>query len=568
MKSKASHERLGRRPLGVLFSGYAVACNGLLLIIGTLHDQLLLHMHHGHFRLSDVQIGIPLIAGLTLLYLSSSLLRQKRTAWTLVLGVYIFVISVDFAGLLAPTLPYHIFILRLIRGVVLPLLIIVGLVVWRQYYSVKSDLQTFSQSVRIIVVVLLVAFFYGVGGFLLMDSHDFHQEISVPQAIHQTVDQFGLTTKELHPYTRRAKLFLDSLSIISVAAVGYALISLFQPLKARFADQVHNREIIADLLQRFPASSEDYFKLWPHDKLYFINDQRTAGVALHVYHRVALVVGDLAGDPQAFNDLLVRFDSLCHVNDWMPAFIHVEPKLRKLYELHNFSLQKIGEEAVLNLQYFSEHVATNKYFRNIRNKFDKQGCSVEVLQPPHNHAVIERLGFISKDWLSRPGREERGLLMGYYSDAYMQQCNVMVVRDAAGTIQAFVNQVSSFEKYEANFDLLRQTTTSPTNINDYLLLNFAEYARNQGFHRLNLGLCPLAGLDKKEADSSVIDSGLRFAYANGDRFYSFSGLERFKAKYEPEWSDRFIAYRGGIRGFTRTLTALNRAMKVRHKIVP
>ena len=47
------------------------------------------------------------------------------------------------------------------------------------------------------------------------------------------------------------------------------------------------------------------------------------------------------------------------------------------------------------------------------------------------------------------------------------------------------------------------------------------------------------------------------------RFYSFSGLHRFKQKYEPNWSDRYIAYKKGVRGFTRTVTALNVAMKPR-----
>jgi len=65
-----------------------------------------------------------------------------------------------------------------------------------------------------------------------------------------------------------------------------------------------------------------------------------------------------------------------------------------------------------------------------------------------------------------------------------------------------------------------------------------------------------------DANRSLIDNAMRFVYANGDRLYSFSGLYRFKAKYEPEWSDRYIAYRGGLRGFSRTLNALNRTMKV------
>jgi lysylphosphatidylglycerol synthetase-like protein (DUF2156 family) len=53
---------------------------------------------------------------------------------------------------------------------------------------------------------------------------------------------------------------------------------------------------------------------------------------------------------------------------------------------------------------------------------------------------------------------------------------------------------------------------------------------------------------------------MRFVYANGDRFYSFSGLHRFKSKYEPTWTNRYIAYRGGVRGFSRSLYALNKAM--------
>lgn len=552
---------MGKRPLGATLVGFAVALNGLLLVIGTLREQLALH---GHFHLGDVQVGVPLIAGLTLLYLSASLLRQKQTAWALVLGVYLFVLGEAFDDVFTPNLSARAVVARLLRGIVLPLIVITGLFIWRKYYTVKSDLQTFRQSLSIIIVVLLVALMYGVGGFLLMDKHDFHQEIGLPQAIHQTVDQFGLTTKQLHPYTYRAKLFLDSLSVISIGAVAYALISLFQPLKARFADQVHNRETTRQLLSDHPASSEDFFKLWPHDKLYFLNDQHTAGLALHVYHGVALVVGDPAGDARAFSDLLSRFDSVCYVNDWTPAFIHTEARLNELYERHGFSVQKIGEEAVLDLEHFQESVATNKYFRHIRNKFDKQGYTLEVLQPPHNAAIIERLADISRDWLSKPGREERGFMMGYFTPAYMQQGQLMVARDAAGTIQAFINQIPSFDQEEANFDLLRYVSGSPTNLNDYLLLHFIRYAKEQGFKRLNLGLCPLTGLDKKDDEnSSVIDSALRFAYANGDRFYSFTGLQRFKAKYEPQWSDRFVVYRGGIRGFTRNANALNRAMKVR-----
>jgi phosphatidylglycerol lysyltransferase len=208
-------------------------------------------------------------------------------------------------------------------------------------------------------------------------------------------------------------------------------------------------------------------------------------------------------------------------------------------------------------------VANNKYFRNINTKFTKLDYTTELLQPPHNEAVINQLRKISDDWLKLPGREERGYMMGYFSTEYMQLCNIMIARDAAGTIQSFINQIPPLDSFEANYDLLRSSSDSPGNMNDFLLLNFIKKLHENGFVRLNMGLCPLSGLTADEPDHKTIDSALSFVYSNGDRLYSFSGLRRFKSKYEPDWSPRYMAYKNGIRGFTKTLRGLNVAMKVK-----
>jgi phosphatidylglycerol lysyltransferase len=255
---------------------------------------------------------------------------------------------------------------------------------------------------------------------------------------------------------------------------------------------------------------------------------------------------------------------MCFNNDWLPAFIHVSDQHRRLYEKNGFALQKLGQEAVVNLKDFNSGVVTNKYFRQIGNKFAKQGYSNELLQAPHHPAVLDRLKTISREWLSQGGRSERGFAMGYYTSEYMQMCQILVARDAAGTIQAFVNVVpaDSFDKQEATYDLLRNTQESLGNINDYLLMNLIKSLHEKGYQRLNLGLAPLGGLkDNENEERSLINNVLQFAYANGDRFYSFSGLYRFKAKYEPDWQDRFVAYQDGMRGFSRTMSALTRCMR-------
>lgn len=552
-----------RRSFGVQFTALLVGIHGGFLLATTLLDQLTAFRHYGH---SALDFDIPLIIGLSLMYLSSVLMRRKWTAWivaiiaySFMLGLYTVPFLVTFIHLHA--LPYHV-----VRSIVFPIAILVLLVVERRAFIVRSDFAAFKSSLKFTIIILLAALLYGTSGFLLLNNHDFHQRFSIGEAVHRTIDQVDLTTnKPLRPYTKRAHIFMDSLSIVSYGALIYVVISLFQPLRSRWHDPSPERQIMTELLMKNGALSEEYFKLWPHDKQYYFNQQHTAGLAFRVHRGVALCMGDPVGDPKAISVLLTNFKDLCFRNDWLSAFIHTEARYHKLYLKLGYSKQIIGQEAIVYTDNYLNEVINNKYFRHIRNRFERESYTSELLQPPHNAAILARLKNISNEWLARPGRVERRFVMGYFSDEYMQQCSILVARDAAGTIQGFMNQVpAEFDKIEATFDILRQTDDSLGNTNDYLMMNFLAAMANQGYKKVNLGLSPLVGIDKTAKDNKgVVDNFLSFAYANGDRFYSFSGLHRFKAKYEPQWRDRYIIYRGGLRGFARTMNALIRVMQVK-----
>ena len=546
----------------VSFTALLVGIHGAFFIATTLVDQLAAHRVSG----STFSVDLPLLIGLSLMYLSSRLVRRKHIAWMVALLSYAFVFAVVTLPFLANVLHHQGDIDRWVRAVALPVLVVLLLVLERRQFVVRSDVAVFRSSLRFSIIILLVAFFYGTAGFLLLDTHDFHRELSVGAAMHYTIDQFDLTTNHpLRPHTRRARIFVDSLSAVSIVSIAYAGISLFAPLRAKLHNRAPERRQMAHLLTKYGAPSEDFFKLWPQDKQYYFNAQASAGIAYKVCRGVALCLADPVGDKKALTALLKSFDQLCHLNDWLPAFIHTEPTYKKLYEQQGYELQLIGQEAAVDTAHYESSVRNKKYFRNIRNRFEREGYKAELLQPPHADDVIERLTAISDEWLGRPGRTERGFVMGYFTAQYMQQCTLLVARDATGTIQGFMNQVPApFDTVEATYDMLRQTDDSLGNTNDFLLTNFIETMGAQGYKRINLGLSPLVGLDEKSDDKrSGVDNFLRFAYANGDRFYSFSGLHRFKAKYEPEWRDRFVVYRGGVAGFARIMTALLKAMQVR-----
>lgn len=550
------------RGFAVRFLAFLVAANGAYILADGLLDQIA--VHHGSM-VSNFSVDVPLLIGLSLLYLSGLLRRRKRTAWLVTVMAYTFYLGIGVAQLLNRVDLHTVNSHEVVRVLLLPLVILGLLFFFQKDFVVRSDIQGFRFAARFIAVVLAAALVYGVAGFLLLDHSDFHQEISLGGAIHYTVDQFNITTAHpVRPYTRRAHLFVDSLSFVSLGAVAYAAISLFQPLKVRLSDQRLGRQQMAGLLERYGGHSEEFFKLWPNDKQYFFDETGRSGLAFHVSRGVALCLGGPVGDAERYQALARDFTNLCFGNDWLPAMVHVTDGQRELYESHGFALQRLGQEAVLDLAHFQAEVVGQKYFRQINNKFTKHGFSCELLRPPHHQAVLDRLSTVSAEWLSRGGRDERGFAMGYYSPKYLQLCEVMVARDAAGTIQAFANLVpAGFDKQEATYDLLRHAAKSLGNINDFLLINLVQQLAADGYKSLNLGLCPLVGLDESDDEKNrLIDSVLRFAYANGDRFYSFSGLHRFKAKYEPEWRDRYVAYQGGLRGFSRAMTALVRVMRV------
>lgn len=547
----------------VQFLAVLVSAHGLYILATTLLDQLAAHRAT---RLNDLLVDVPLLVGISLLYLGSLLRRRKRTAWLVTVLSYAFYLGISVAQLITRMHLQDVDTLELVRALILPLAVLSLLLLFQKEFVVKSDIQGFRFAARFAAIIISVAFIYGVAGFSLLDHSDFHQEIRPLTAAHYTIDQFNITTvKPLQPHTKRAHLFLDSLSFVSFAAIIYAAFSLFQPLRVKLSDQHAEREHMAGLLSQYGGPSEEFFKLWPHDKQFFFDESGRSGLAFHVYHGVALCLGGPVGDAKTYAKLLRDFRNLCFGNDWLPALVHVEDDNRKLYERYGFMMQKIGQEAVLDIAHFRSEVVDKKYFRQIRNKFTKQGYAAELLQPPHHQAVLDRLATISDEWLTQDGRAERGFVMGYFTPEYMQQCRIMVVRDAAGTIQCFVNLVPAvFDAQEATYDMLRTATKSLGNTNDFLLMALVDQLATEGYQRLNLGLCPLVGLDTEpdEERNRLIDGFLRFAYANGDRFYSFSGLHRFKAKYEPQWRDRYVGYHGGIRGFSRIMTALMRTMRV------
>ena len=452
-----------------------------------------------------------------------------------------------------------------ITNILLLIIAAASLLILKSEFQLKSEPFKLGGSVLISAILLSVALLYGSIGFSRLPYRDFERHYSLKDGFIETIKEFTLTN-EPHDIktTKVTEAFLLSLRGLGIASLSLAGYALLQPLIYQFEHNEEAQQHARALLERYGGDSEDYFKLWPYDKEYIFSDDGQAAIAYKVRSGVALSAGDPFGNRASYENVTQKFDSFCNNHGLTMSFVQVTKKEERLYKSHNLLLQKIGEEAVVNLEDFCEKTSKNKKWRHVINKFEKLGYEFELRTPPHSQTFLSELQRISDEWLETPGRIERGYIMGYFNREYLANCPIAILRNEEKQIAGFLNLVQSFDPHEANMDLFRQRSGSPTNMIDFLLAKVLESCRANGFQKFNLGLCPLVGLDEDE-ENGPASKALSLVYTFGGKLYSFKGLYQFKSKFEPLWRDRYLAMPAGAFTIAKVAGALQLAMRVENE---
>jgi phosphatidylglycerol lysyltransferase len=527
----------------------ATFANGLLGIVSVLvvrfQDRPALFNTPLPFGLYHWSRSLTLPFGFVLVYLAFHLLQRRRAAWGLAFGGAILA-AVAHAG------RGHLWYAALA-----PAGLVVLLLLFRKRFTVRSEPRSIAQGVGLMLLSLLLALAYGTLGFWLLDKKDFGLEFSLADALVRTLRQFSLVgNSDLVAYTRHARWFLDSLDLLGLAAGAFALYSLFRPVAYRLRTLPQQRALMKSILEQYGGTSLDYFKLWPEKSYFFSADQR-CGIAYKTVGGVALALGDPVGAAQALEDTTRAFVRLCADNGWGVAFHQAQPDLLPMY--HRLGLQslKIGEEAVVNLEHLVDTLQHNKHLRHDRNKFEKDGYKLVRYLPPHDPTLLAQVKEVSDEWLQIPGRRERSFSLGYFNQDYLNEFPLAVLREPAGRIIAFANEVRSYRPGEATIDLMRHRLEAPNATMDYLFIALMLALKDAGYRTFNLGMAPYAGVGD-EPGASLEERAAHELAEHITRFGSYKGMRDYKAKFEPEWEDRFLIYQGGPLGLARTAVALVR----------
>jgi len=280
------------------------------------------------------------------------------------------------------------------------------------------------------------------------------------------------------------------------------------------------------------------------DKRFLFHAQADAFVMYQVSGRSWVAMGDPVGSPEQVTDLAWSFRELCDRHGAWSVFYEVPAASMPIYVDMGLALLKLGEEARVPLESFGLEGSARADLRQAHRRALREGASFEIVAAPAGLAVMNEIRAVSDAWLAEKTAAEKGFSVGYFDADYLANFPIALVR-AGGRIVAFANVWTTATREETSIDLMRFAGDAPKGVMDYLFIELMLWGRAEGYRWFNLGMAPLAGLEQRP----LAPAWHRLAsllYQYGENFYNFEGLRRYKEKFDPEWSPRYLAAPGGI----------------------
>jgi phosphatidylglycerol lysyltransferase len=280
------------------------------------------------------------------------------------------------------------------------------------------------------------------------------------------------------------------------------------------------------------------------DKRLLFSNGRDAFMMYQINGRSWVALGDPIGSPSGQEEVVWRFRELSDRHGGWSVFYQVNAECLPLYVDLGLAVMKLGEEARVHLPDFSLDGSERAELRTQRRRAERDGAKFEVVQPKELGPLLPKLRAVSDAWLHEKAVAEKGFSVGAFSEDYVSNFPVAVVRVEDEPV-AFASLWIAGSGEEIAVDLMRFGADAPRGAMDFLFVELLLWGRAQGYRWLNLGMAPLAGLEKHPLAPAWHRVG-NIVFRYGEYFYNFDGLRRYKAKFNPVWESKYLASPGGL----------------------
>jgi lysyl-tRNA synthetase class 2 len=348
-----------------------------------------------------------------------------------------------------------------------------------------------------------------------------------------------------------------TVGILGVMALFACASILFQPMRGpRRLPDAATRAAAVDLVRRYGSDTLAYFKL-RRDKHYLFAPDRSAFVGYRIENGVLLVSGDPVGSDSALPALMRELSDFAERRALTIAALGVSERLRPLFEQLGLRSLYIGDEAIVDTGEFSLEGRPIRKVRQSVSRLEKAGFAVELREVSTlDAATLAELRRVSEEW--RRGEPERGFSMALDELCCADQADTLVVigRDSAGAVRAFLQLVPSYGRPAMSLSAMRRERTTPNGLMEFLLVQSIELLRERGVREISLNFAAFARI--VHAPSGIGQRAARRLILFGDRFFQIESLYRFNAKFFPRWEPRYFMF-DGFRNLPRAALGAARA---------
>ncbi|MCP1123126.1 bifunctional lysylphosphatidylglycerol flippase/synthetase MprF [Bacillus sp. 3103sda1] len=500
------------RKLGSWASAALTSFAGIMVIFSTIFPTSIERAHVLHILvpkyLVQISFSLSLTFGILLVILSSGIYHGTKRSYYMTIATLIGAA-----------------IFNTLKGIDLEetfiLLIVLAVLYMIRKRFIREKVEVlFSDVVKVFLFLLITLYLYKNLGVLFAEA----KEVFKPDFVVRNI-------KQVQRSAFAAAFFVPSFLLIgSIIANRY---------RSKFPGQPFNPKRLQHFLDEHGGNVLSHLGFLG-DKQFFFSSDGKAMIQFSPTGKRLIVLGDPIGQQSSFRKVLEEFLTEADRFGYICVFYQIESKWMSLYHDFGYNFFKLGEEAVVDLNTFTISGKKRAGLRATFNRFEREGYTFAIHEPPFADELYDELKKVSDAWLG--GKKEKGFSLGYLDRDYVNRAPVATLSDADGQIIAFTTLMPVYQDGELSVDLMRYYPNAPGGIMDAIFIHLFQWAKENGYHCFNIGMAPLSNVGLSA--QSFWSERVAAAIFNNVRYtYSFSGLRHFKEKYKPAWSGKYLAFR-------------------------
>jgi lysyl-tRNA synthetase class 2 len=328
----------------------------------------------------------------------------------------------------------------------------------------------------------------------------------------------------------------DLLTGVGLLLGFYALYLWLRPLSQSVAQTVAEHRLARDIVDEFGRDSLSFFAL-RRDKSLFFTPSGRAFLAYRVVGGTAIVSGDPVGDEAEFDALLAEFRRVARSRGWRFAVVGVSQEHLARYERLGMRSLAMGDEAVLIPSDFSLDGRAIRKVRQSVSRLSKAGYTYRVVPADGVRELRAQVDAVSEEW--RGDNVERGFSMAM-DDLYASGTMLAVAEDANGAVGGFLHLAPSPAHGGWSLSTMRRRRDTPNGLTEFLIVETALWAKEQGASELSLNFCALTDFLSEELAVTLPRRLFRQFLLAADSVFQLERLHSFSRKFHPVWRPRYV----------------------------